>query len=511
MHIELAGDTLVIKNEDELAQAESIRSFFRENPFRLTGIFNMQVSRAPGAEKLPDTERQEQKILSLFNQTVEEILKRVQPNEEDAFWGLLNVIDNLPEYSSWPDIHEFKNLYKGQMGVAVSTGPSLKFILPELKKQQDHVIIFACDSAVKGLLKEGITPDFVATTERIGDAYHLFKDLPPLSNTPLLSFSVVPQKALASYPGPKLKMDWEYGFTDCFGSAGEKIHLGNSPSVSHLCYWGLRILGCEKIILAGQDLSFDSHSGKSHTDHVDDFLLQVGSDLIEINGSKTPVYDVQGYDGRPKRTTLTWHNFAKSFGHLIARYGGEVLHALPPDHGIPIAGARRVDPIECLAHLSSHPPDKNLHAKIIKNFKSPAPDFSEAQKTWAALNDFCKISLSTMRQISQTWRDHDVRVKDRDHENFYRDFFAGLDRQLEELKKIHENFFEKKFLVLIMNSFLGLLIEKQQQIHGNPDFVSRTLELIQIHFKIFNLIQLWATRVLEAMGEGVLFAHKGEK
>jgi hypothetical protein len=116
-----------------------------------------------------------------------------------------------------------------------------------------------------------------------------------------------------------------------------------------------------------------------------------------------------------------------------------------------------------------------------------------------ALNDFCKISLTAMRHISQSWRDHDTRVKDRDHENFYRIFFAGLEQTLEELKKSHEVFFEKKFLRLIMNSLLGLMIEKNQQLHSQTNFVNRTLELIQIHFKIFNLIHLWASRSLEAM------------
>ena len=500
LHVTVAGDTLVIKNVDADGLRENIRAFFTENPLRLAGISNMSFIPTPEATKWSGLENFQKEFLEIFNQCIENILKRITPNEEDAFWGLLNVTDNMPDYLNWPDILSLKNIYRGMTGVVISTGPSLKLILPELKKHQESVIIFACDSAVRVLLEENITPDFVSTMERIGDCYHLFKDLPKMPATPLVGPSVIPQQGFNAWPGPKLRIAWEFGFEDWFSDVDLNVHLGASPSVSHLSYLGLRILGCEKIILAGQDLAFDPSSGKSHTDNVDTFLLQVGDDLQEINGKKTPVYDVTGYDGKPRRTTATWHHFATSFNQLIARYGGQVFHAIPENRGIPITHTTRIDPWGCLEKLAPIKPDKNLAMTKLNSLK-PQSLFSPniTQCTQAALNDFRVTSLAAMREISAAWRDHDVRVADRDHKTYYENFFNGLESRLNNLKNSHNHFFEKKFLKLIMNSYLGRLIEKNQELHQNPDFISRTLNLIQNYFQTFNLIHLWASRALETI------------
>lgn len=503
LHLTVNGSTLSLAQVPKEVLEDQLRQFFMADPFRLTGIFNMQMQFDEHTPRTPELDQFAQTVTEVFQSTVAQILKRVQPNEEDAFWGFLNTLDNMPGYASWPDIRDIENIYKGHVGVVISTGPSLKFILPELKKHRENVILFACDSSVKGLLKEGITPDFVATTERLGDCYHLFKDLPALPHTALLGFDVVPKKGFAAWQGPKLKIDWDAGFLDWFATTGKKVHVANCPSVSHLCYLGLRILGCDRIVLAGQDLCFDPQSGKSHTENVDEFLLQVGDDQIEINGSKTPLYNVTGYDGLPKLTTSVWHGFAKSFSALIKRYGGEVFHALPEGHGIPIPGATRAEPHQVLSKLCSQKPDRTKHHFVFTEAPPLPPDLSVLKQTHLALTDFSQTALACLRQISIAWRDHDTRVKGRNHETYFRVFFAELDAILEDIQEHHDGFFQKKFLRLIMNSYLGLMIEKKQQEATNPDFIPRTLELIQIYFKIFNLIHLWASRSLEAIAAGV--------
>ncbi|PZT48167.1 hypothetical protein B6S12_05455 [Helicobacter valdiviensis] len=76
----------------------------------------------------------------------------------------------------------------------VANGPSLDFLLPFIKENQEKMIIFSCGTALKPLKKAGIIPDFQVEIERHDYLEGVLKEA-PLGDVPLLCASVLDKKA----------------------------------------------------------------------------------------------------------------------------------------------------------------------------------------------------------------------------------------------------------------------------------------------------------------------------
>lgn len=76
----------------------------------------------------------------------------------------------------------------------VANGPSLDFLLPFIKKNQNKMIIFSCGTALKPLLNAKIKPDFQIEIERHNYLGDVLKEA-PLGDIPLLCASVLDKKA----------------------------------------------------------------------------------------------------------------------------------------------------------------------------------------------------------------------------------------------------------------------------------------------------------------------------
>ncbi len=76
----------------------------------------------------------------------------------------------------------------------IANGPSLDFLLPFIKQNQHKMILFSCGTALKPLLKAGITPDFQIEIERHDYLDEVLKAA-PLGEIPLLCATVLDKKA----------------------------------------------------------------------------------------------------------------------------------------------------------------------------------------------------------------------------------------------------------------------------------------------------------------------------
>ncbi|WP_297814153.1 6-hydroxymethylpterin diphosphokinase MptE-like protein [uncultured Helicobacter sp.] len=76
----------------------------------------------------------------------------------------------------------------------IGNGPSLDFLLPFIKQNQEKMILFSCGTALKPLLNAGITPDFQIEIERHDYLDEVLKAA-PLGDIPLLCASVLDKKA----------------------------------------------------------------------------------------------------------------------------------------------------------------------------------------------------------------------------------------------------------------------------------------------------------------------------
>ena len=101
-------------------------------------------------------------------------------------------IKNKMSYPLYPMLVEPKRI--NAPICVIANGPSLDFLLPFIKKNQNKMILFSCGTALKPLLNAGIRPDFQIEIER----HHYLGDVlkeAPLGDIPLLCATVLNKEA----------------------------------------------------------------------------------------------------------------------------------------------------------------------------------------------------------------------------------------------------------------------------------------------------------------------------
>lgn len=185
---------------------------------------------------------------------------------EDAILGLQNTFQNLKFIEDYPGVDLLKDIFASKPAIIISTGPSLAKSLDSIRKAQDTAVLIAADASLKILLDHGITPHFVATLERLETEPFFqnlkFPDEKVKSN--LVAYPLAPKAALDLYTGPKWVTYRSYDYYGFFSGQARKGWLSTGHSVSHLCIGLAQHLGCKRIALVGQDLSYDPDTLASH-------------------------------------------------------------------------------------------------------------------------------------------------------------------------------------------------------------------------------------------------------
>lgn len=204
---------------------------------------------------------------------------------------ILSVLDNLTYTLDDIPLSEIKDIYKGKTALIVSAGPSLDLNIKTIKENKDKFVIFCVGTAYKALVKNGIKPDFlviIELTDCIGqvegfDLSDINLILQPSTNN---SFHVLKTKQKFIYSpnnGPAGKY-W-----------GELMDVDVSPyfaggSVSYVALYSAKILGCEKIILAGSDFAYVNNSCYSKQSAYSDLIFEINPETGK------PEYKINNYD-----------------------------------------------------------------------------------------------------------------------------------------------------------------------------------------------------------------------
>ncbi|MEK4027939.1 6-hydroxymethylpterin diphosphokinase MptE-like protein [Pseudobacillus sp. FSL P4-0506] len=179
---------------------------------------------------------------------------------------VLNGLKNFSRVLVTPNfLHDVKKEWlKERPAIIVSAGPSLSDDLEEIKHIKDNRLayIFAVGSAVNGLIEYGIYPDAAFTYDPKEENYKVFEKIVAanLSSIPLIFGSSVGHETLQSYPGEMLH------FITSQDSIGARylvreddeniISINDSPSIAVITFQILSNLGCNPIILSGQNLAY---------------------------------------------------------------------------------------------------------------------------------------------------------------------------------------------------------------------------------------------------------------
>ncbi len=167
-----------------------------------------------------------------------------------------NILKNLPYLLGWPDVAELKDAWRGRPGICVAAGPSLRKNMHLLKQMKGTAAILAVQTVLKPLLSAGIRPDFVTALDYSPLSRRFYEDLPDLDDVTLVADPKVHPVVPDSYPGP-IRMF----YNDFADRALAEMSLEHAPlqagsTVAHLNYYLARHMGCDPIVLIGQDLGY---------------------------------------------------------------------------------------------------------------------------------------------------------------------------------------------------------------------------------------------------------------
>lgn len=179
----------------------------------------------------------------------------------------INSIKNFSTVLKTPNIlYDLdKSLLKGKPAIIVAAGPSLSEEFEHLKhiKENGLAYIFSVGSSINALIEHGIYPDAACTydpTENNQFVIQKIKDK-NISEIPLIFGSTVGFETLTDYPGEILHMITSQDtISPIFLDTSKDIDIVfDASSIAVVTFQLLSQLGCNPIILAGQDLGYQNN------------------------------------------------------------------------------------------------------------------------------------------------------------------------------------------------------------------------------------------------------------
>ncbi len=172
-----------------------------------------------------------------------------------------NLLQNLRWYAQGPGISDLAGAARGHPALVVAAGPSLHRNIDLLTRPgvRDRFVIIAAQTVLRTLLEKGIRPHFVTALDYHEISRRFYEGL-TASDVEGVTLVVEPKvnpAVCAAYPGV-IRCVGDGVLDRVLGPALARP-MGELPpgaTVAHLSYYLARYLGCDPVILMGQDLGF---------------------------------------------------------------------------------------------------------------------------------------------------------------------------------------------------------------------------------------------------------------
>ena len=216
------------------------------------------VEHAPSMPRLGDSG---QAFTEAFTTCVRAIRTNVVTTLMQTETSLRNGLMNLDWYASVPGIGELTGCAAGRPAVVVSAGPSLRRNVELLAQPgvRDRVVIIAAQTVLRPLLELGIRPHLVTALDYHEISRRFYEGLTArdVEGVTLVVEPKANPAILEAFPGA-IRCPYDAMMSKTLGSAfshdGSPLEPG--ATVAHMAYTLARHLGCDPVVLIGQDLGF---------------------------------------------------------------------------------------------------------------------------------------------------------------------------------------------------------------------------------------------------------------
>ncbi|MCG3123729.1 MAG: hypothetical protein GIKADHBN_02150 [Phycisphaerales bacterium] len=174
---------------------------------------------------------------------------------------LRNLLMNVDRYAAAPGIRELEHCATGCPAVVVSAGPSLERNVDLLARPgvRDRVVIIAAQTVLKKLLGRGITPHFVTALDHHEISRRFYEGLSAsdVAGVTLVAEPKANPAIMSAFPGV-IRCPGDRILDELLGPAlaRDMGTMTAGATVAHLAYYLARHMGCDPVIMIGQDLGF---------------------------------------------------------------------------------------------------------------------------------------------------------------------------------------------------------------------------------------------------------------
>jgi hypothetical protein len=167
-----------------------------------------------------------------------------------------NVSSNLPAYLESPGVDVLRNRAAGFPAIVVAAGPSLARELEHVLRLRDRAVVISVQTVFKLMHGLGRLPHFVTSLDFHQVSTGFFEGVTDVGDCVLVAEPKVPSTILDLYPGRKLVLHnglYHRLLREQYVARGG---LKAGSTVAHLAFYLAQHLGCDPILLVGQDLCF---------------------------------------------------------------------------------------------------------------------------------------------------------------------------------------------------------------------------------------------------------------
>lgn len=200
--------------------------------------------------------------INQFSKMVVEVLAYCRTNIAttlvNASRTIHNLSMNLPNYAAGAITDELFNAARGYPAVCVGAGPSLARNVDLLadEKVRANLVVISAQTTLKPLLDRGIRPNFVTALDYSAISKRFYEGLPDLPDVTLVTEPLAHRTILENFPGP-IRTTSSRFLDHLMGDLARPIvPIQPGATVAHLSFYLAQHLGCDPIILVGQDLGF---------------------------------------------------------------------------------------------------------------------------------------------------------------------------------------------------------------------------------------------------------------
>ncbi len=274
-------------------------------------------------------------VTNVVKEAVKYVVTYYGNDIEDGLIGFENIIKNIDYIVNNPGINMLFDKFKNKPAIVIATGPSLNKSLNSLKGLEDKALLLAPDNSLNILKKHGINPHIITSLERVEASVKFFEGYKPeeVKDIYLAATPVVMNGVYENYPGPNLVVYRQFNHFKWLGV--DKGMLRIQRSAGNMCFNIAEALGCNPIILVGQDLAY-GEAGETHASGAI-YAKNISKEDLEKN-EKDEYIRVKGNYSEWLYTTKTLYTFLQDYEYDLERYKGVCINAT--DGGAFIKGTK---------------------------------------------------------------------------------------------------------------------------------------------------------------------------